>query len=138
MCPSVWAYMFCFLQRSIPGSCWMGRALSEDEFESIPAQLHPGPHYMKIMPNILSTPGGKYKQAHGLCGFDVSGSVPSLEELTCMYFGGTNAKDCFSALNGMSRSGFLYGSAGPAAFKKPWVCPGSLDFLLFPFSALES
>lgn len=87
---------------------------------------------MKIMPNILSVTGGKHKQDHDLRGFDVSGSIPSLEEFMCMCFGGTDAKDCFySALKGMSRSGVFHGSAGPAAFKKPWVCPDSLGFPLF-------
>lgn len=74
---------------------------------------------MKIMPNILSILGGKCKQAHDLCGFGVSGSAVSLEEPMCMCFGGTDVKVCFcSALKGMSKSGILYGSSGPAAFKK--------------------
>lgn len=94
---------------------------------------------MKIMPNILSIPGRKCKQAHDWCGFDVSGSIPSLEEPIYVCFRGTDAKDCFySALKGMNRFGVFYGSAGPAVFKKPWVCPDSLGFLLFSFSALES
>lgn len=93
---------------------------------------------MKIMPNILSIPGGKCKQAYDLCGFDVSGSALNFEEPMCICFGGTHGKDCFySDLKGMSRSGILYGSSGPAAFKKPWVCPDSLGFLLFPLSALR-
>lgn len=97
------------------------------------------PIAMKIVPSILSIRGGKHKQAHDLCGFDVSESSRSLEEPMCVCFGGTDAKDCFySALKGMSRSGVFYGNAGSAAFKKPWVCPDSLGFLLFSFSALES
>jgi len=47
-------------------------------------------------------------------------------------------KDCFYfTLNEMSRSGVLCGGAGPAALKKPWLCPDSLGFLLFSLSVLD-
>lgn len=45
------------------------------------------------MPDILSIPGGKCKQAHDLCGYDVSGSVPSSEEHMCICFRGTDVKE---------------------------------------------
>lgn len=45
------------------------------------------------MPDTFSIPVGKCKQAHDLCGFDVSGSIPSSEEPMSMYFGGTDVKE---------------------------------------------
>lgn len=82
------------------------------------------PTATKILPNILSMPGGKHKQAHDLCGFDASGSVHSLKEPMYMRFGGTDVENCFcTALKGMSRSGAFNGSAGPAAFKEHCACP---------------
>lgn len=79
---------------------------------------------MKITSNVLNIPGRKCKLAFDLFGFDVSGPVPSLEELQCVRLGGTCVKDCFcSGLKGTSRSRLWNGSPGLAAFKNPWVCP---------------